>query len=403
MVGAEKPRHQSLQNEHETVLFRGDPSQFQLGVQLLRTPASKRSQHERQILGKFQALKKLWHPHICKYTDCLTGHWQILVVSEHYSRSLRSVLSTRQMEFLPVSTAFQTTFECLSAISFLQSNGIVHGRVSPDTILLDCDGRVKLSECGVQYLIKPGSNCVLANAPYVAPELTSNLCSSPLGGKSDVWSVGIVLLEMLQGPFDAASVNVQPKSSTETALGQLTSLSLDEREKEQNGFEAREQSHMERVIEASVMFMVYRTSDEVDMEACAFGAEDEVAVCSEEDRTQLKSDLASLGHASVDADALFQLEKAFRAWLRGDHLSDSTRSAVGPLLKCMLGWRDRHSVRSLLSHPAFGDDINCDLPERLKWAQAPILQCEKLQSSATREERWSHFVLKKNLKNISGA
>ena len=380
MVGAEKPR--TVQHDHETVLFRGDPSQFQLGVQLLRTPASKRNHHEKQVLGKFQALKKLWHPHICKYTDCLTGHWQILVVSEHYSRSLRCVLSTRQMEFLPVSTAFQTTFECLSAISFLQSNGIVHGRVSPDTILLDCDGRVKLSECGVQFLVKPGSNCVLANAPYVAPELTRNLCSSPLGGKSDVWSVGIVLLEMLQGPFDAANVK-----RTDSKSELLTDS------KEEDGFETQHQRVGGlRVVDAAVMFMVYKTSDEVEVDACAFGSEDDLTVCSEDDRTQLKDDLVSLGHDSIEAATLFQLEKAFRMWLRGDALSEETRKVAGPLLKCMLGWRDRHSVRSLLSHPAFGEDIDCSLPERLKWAQAPILQCEKMKSSARSQDHWSHFV-----------
>ncbi|WP_257458455.1 serine/threonine-protein kinase [Archangium lipolyticum] len=98
---------------------------------------------------------------------------------------------------------------------------VVHRAVSPMNIRLESNGRVKLTDFGVAYSLLAGrlntpSKVLRAELAYAAPELMR--CQKP-DGRADLYSLGMVLLEMLSGqyPLDPPDVNPPAGESPEVA------------------------------------------------------------------------------------------------------------------------------------------------------------------------------------------
>lgn len=151
-----------------------------------------------RILGQFQKLKTFAHKRLCSYLDAQRGkHERVMIVCEHYQDGLhqskyRSLVQNNKV-FVKVA------FEIFDAVAYLHNQGIVHRCLSPSSIRFDSEGHVKLSNYGLYYMTERGSTVSYPiGAPkYMAPEVlaigTSD-CSFP---KSDVWSIGLILLESL--------------------------------------------------------------------------------------------------------------------------------------------------------------------------------------------------------------
>nr|XP_054509296.1 serine/threonine-protein kinase PAK 3-like [Agelaius phoeniceus] len=88
--------------------------------------------------------------------------------------------------------------ECLQGLDFLHSNDVIHRDVKSDNILLRTDGSVKLTDFGLSTQLTPEQSrpCLVAGTPWwMAPEVVTG---QPYGPKVDVWSFGIVGIEMLE-------------------------------------------------------------------------------------------------------------------------------------------------------------------------------------------------------------
>ena len=112
---------------------------------------------------------------------------------------------------LTTSMALDFTVQLLDALEAIHLNGIVHNDIKPDNILFDKDGSIKLIDFGIASMIKsshgelrPG--VVPGSRGYMAPELTKG--SFP-GIKSDIFSVGVVLSEMLSGELPGSPAEVR--------------------------------------------------------------------------------------------------------------------------------------------------------------------------------------------------
>merc|ERR1719293_625147 len=88
---------------------------------------------------------------------------------------------------------------CLKALAYLHSQGVIHRDIKSDSILLAADGNVKLSDFG--FCAQISSECPkrrsLVGTPYwMSPEVISR---AEYGPEVDIWSLGILLMEMIDG------------------------------------------------------------------------------------------------------------------------------------------------------------------------------------------------------------
>ncbi|KAI8387981.1 rab-GTPase-TBC domain-containing protein [Radiomyces spectabilis] len=154
-----------------------------------------------QIIGQFQTLKTLRHPHLCEYVDIHRGKYdRLFTVSEYHDCSLQKTrnVNAENPSRTSIQKLSQWAFEICSALQYLQTHRIVHGCLSPSNILLDSQGRVKLFGYGLFYMTGGGENVdfPIGYPPYLACECLDHTAPANVAqDKRDVWALGIILLE----------------------------------------------------------------------------------------------------------------------------------------------------------------------------------------------------------------
>lgn len=145
------------------------------------------------ILGRAQRLLTIEHPNLCTYLDVIRGkHERIIVVAEVIGKSLKD-FSTKFSYNEIINIGRQLT----DGLKFLHDQDIIHRTLSDDNILIDSNGRVMMFNYGLYYMTGGGNEVSfpLGLPRYLSPETI-------LGGgghSADVWSFGIILLELCIG------------------------------------------------------------------------------------------------------------------------------------------------------------------------------------------------------------
>ncbi|KPI91158.1 TBC domain-containing protein kinase-like protein [Papilio xuthus] len=145
------------------------------------------------ILGRAQRLLTIQHPNLCTYLDIIRGkHERIIVVTEVFGKSLEEWKS--KFSFDEVTNI---GLQISKAMLFLHKQDIVHRTLADGNILLDGSGRVKLFNYGMYYMTGGGSDVPfpLGLPRYLSPETILN----GGGPAADIWTFGIILLELCIG------------------------------------------------------------------------------------------------------------------------------------------------------------------------------------------------------------
>lgn len=148
------------------------------------------------ILGRAQILKSIKHKYLASQIDFIRGkHERIVVVSEHHLQTLSDV----ELSFDDI---IQLSYQILTALAHLNKYGIVHRMLSPDNIVLDEERNVKLFNYGLYYITGSGRDVSfpIGIPKYTAPEvflLSATFPDYSSSPKVDIWSVGIILLELI--------------------------------------------------------------------------------------------------------------------------------------------------------------------------------------------------------------
>ncbi len=119
---------------------------------------------------------------------------------------------------LAVGESVEVTRQVLAAAGFAHSRGIVHRDLKPMNVLIDREGRIRVTDFGIaragnSEITQTGS--VMGTAQYISPEQAQGM---DVGPPSDIYSIGIILFEMLTGrvPFDGENaVAIAMKQVTE--------------------------------------------------------------------------------------------------------------------------------------------------------------------------------------------
>jgi eukaryotic-like serine/threonine-protein kinase len=175
--------------------------------------------HLRRFELEARAIATLSHPNVCTIHEVIeTGEGRHCIVMEFIEGvTLRERIAGEQIE---TGEALDVAIQVASALALAHTAGIVHRDIKPENIMLRHDGYVKILDFGLAKLTERNSETpdseartkiiehkttpgmVLGTVAYMSPEQARGL---PVDSRTDVWSLGVVLYEMVTGqrPFAA--------------------------------------------------------------------------------------------------------------------------------------------------------------------------------------------------------
>ena len=161
---------------------------------------------DEQFVERFRREAKnaasLSHPNIVSIYDRGEAEGTYYIAMEYLDgRTLKELLV--RFGTPPVKIAIGYTRQVLSALAFAHKYGLVHRDIKPHNVLVDSGGHVKVTDFGIarseaSQMTEAGS--IIGTAQYLSPEQARG---APVDQRSDIYSVGILLYELLTGavPF----------------------------------------------------------------------------------------------------------------------------------------------------------------------------------------------------------
>ena len=180
----------------------------QVAVKLLAPWLRASSRANRRLLDEARAASAIDHPNIATVHEIgETEDGQLFITMGYYEgETLRARL---QHGTISVDSAVNIAIQTASGLDAAHRKGIIHRDIKPENLLIDSDGRIKIVDFGLAGIAEhegPGG-LRAGTAAYMSPEQT---LGTRLDARTDLWSLGVVLHEMLAGerPFTGATAGV---------------------------------------------------------------------------------------------------------------------------------------------------------------------------------------------------
>lgn len=218
-----KRKNQQIISKLQSICSEGDPNEFYKDLtkigqgasggvyiahevngdgKVTNTVAVKQMNLEQQpkkelIINEILVMKGSRHPNIVNFIDSYLLRGDLWVIMEYMEGgSLTEIVTHSVMTEGQIGAVCRET---LKGLKFLHSKGVIHRDIKSDNILLNIDGNIKMTDFGFCAQINEINlkRTTMVGTPYwMAPEVVSR---KEYGPKVDIWSLGIMLIEMIEG------------------------------------------------------------------------------------------------------------------------------------------------------------------------------------------------------------
>lgn len=187
-------------------------------VKMIKSDPIDREKSVRRFQREVESTIQLSHPNIVNVLDVdETEEYHILVTEVVRGANLKEhILNNRP---LPVDEVVSLAMMTLRGIQHAHDRGIIHRDIKPQNILLDDEGRVKITDFGIAKALSETrlteTNQVIGSVQYISPEQAKGQNTDE---RTDIYSFGVMLFELLTGklPYEAeTAVSVALKHISE--------------------------------------------------------------------------------------------------------------------------------------------------------------------------------------------
>ena len=148
---------------------------------------------------------KLSHPHIATIYDAVADESGSYIVMEYVDGGTLERFA-RVDNLLPIPQVLEIVFKCCKALDYAAKQGVIHRDIKPANILLTSDNQIKITDFGAALTIGAQTTQVsgIGSPAYMSPQ---QLKEMPLTHQTDIYSLGVVLFQLLTGrlPFQASN------------------------------------------------------------------------------------------------------------------------------------------------------------------------------------------------------
>jgi tRNA A-37 threonylcarbamoyl transferase component Bud32 len=174
-----------------------------VAIKLMHREIASDSDQLERFRREARSVAQLSHPHIVGVIDAGEDDGRPYIVFEYVEgETLKDRI--RRMGSLPIDEAVAYAIEITRALGAAHARGIVHRDIKPQNVLIDEEGTAKVTDFGIARSLDDegltAEGRVLGTTDYVSPE---QALGHDVNGQSDIYSLGVVLYEMLTGdvPF----------------------------------------------------------------------------------------------------------------------------------------------------------------------------------------------------------
>ncbi len=175
----------------------------------LNLAMEEKEEYEARFYQEAKAAGRLSHPNIVTIYDVgKSGEVAYIAMEFLEGRELRDILN--EDAHLPISQVLDIVVQVAQGLAYAHEHGIVHRDVKPANIMVVRDGHVKITDFGIARMasaaVRTQTGMVLGSPKYMSPE---QVMGKPIDQRSDIFSLGVMLYEMLAGqvPFNGENVN----------------------------------------------------------------------------------------------------------------------------------------------------------------------------------------------------
>jgi len=162
---------------------------------------------QEDAINECRVLAKLNHAHVVRYHESFVASGNRLCIVMEYAPkgTVHSLVQGAKPKTLTEDVVWKLTLQSALGLHHIHSLKILHRDIKAENIFLDKDGNAKIGDLGVAKVMTRTvdfAKTLVGTPYYLSPELCEN---KPYNHKSDVWSLGCVVYEMMTGshPFNA--------------------------------------------------------------------------------------------------------------------------------------------------------------------------------------------------------